>query len=279
MFLNKFIKITTLILFLIVSFNLIAQSEKSHEIGFVSGSASFTTDYGQRYNFKANVGGNVGAGIGLIYYLNFTDYRYRWNLRTSYWAEHFRVRAEASYMSAKLEHFGIYAEKQSEGGEKLRAHTGKTYLVNLGAQLEFHWVDIVDFGSRRIPDLHWSPYISGGVFVDYYNPSISSNFDPVTKLSTPGLVSNWQDPDILFPKWDNNSFPGASRDTPGITMSATFGVGTRYKFGEYSDLLIESRWQYFFSNYVDGLNSKADPANKFNDWLLWVHLGYVYYLN
>ena len=267
MFLNKFIKIATSIIFLILSLNLNAQSEKSHEIGFISGSTSFTTAYGQRNNFKANVGGNVGAGIGVIYYLNFTDYRYRWNLRTSYFAEHFRVRAEASYMSAKLEHFGIYAEKPGEWGDRLRAHTGKTYLVNLGAQMEFHWVDIVDFGSRRIPDLHWSPYISAGAFVDYYNPSIKST------------LGNWDEADVLFPKWDNTQNPGAAKDDAGVTMSATFGVGTRYKLGEYSDLLIESRWQYFFSNYVDGLNAKADPANKFNDWLLWVHVGYVYYLN
>ncbi|MDD3720899.1 MAG: glutamate dehydrogenase [Lutibacter sp.] len=266
---NKIIKITATILFLILSLNLNAQSEKSHEIGFIVGSASFTTDYGQRNNFKANVGGNVGMGIGVIYYLNFTDYRYRWNQRTSYFAEHFRVRAEASYMSAELKHYGEYAEKQSVGGEQLRAHTGKTYLLNLGAQMEFHLVDIVDFGSRRIPDLKWSPYVSAGAFVDYYDPSIKSTYE----------TGNWEDPGVLFPKWDNNLNPGASKDEAGITMSATFGVGTRYKLGEYSDLLIESRWQYFLSNYVDGLNAKNDPANKFNDWLLWVHVGYVYYLN
>ena len=269
MFLNKFVKIATPILFLVVSFGLQAQSEKSHEIGFITGSASFTTDYGQRNNFKANVGGNVGMGIGVIYYLNFTDYRYRWNLRTSYWAEHFRVRAEASYMSAELEHFGEYVEKSGEWGDRLRAHTGKTYLMNLGAQLEFHIVDIVDFGSRRIPDLKWSPYVSAGAFVDYYNPSIKSTYG----------TGNWEDPGVLYPKWDNSLNPGASKDEAGITMSATLGVGTRYKLGEYSDLLIESRWQYFFSNYVDGLHAKNDPANKYNDWLLWVHIGYVYYLN
>ncbi|MFA5298589.1 MAG: glutamate dehydrogenase, partial [Lutibacter sp.] len=116
--------------------------------------------------------------------------------------------------------------------------------------------------------------ISGGVFVDYYDPSISSTYD--TGDSGAG---DWTAPGVLYPKWDNNLNPGASKDSPGITMSATFGIGTRYKLSEYSDLLVESRWQYFFSNYVDGLNAKNDPANKFNDWLLWVHFGYVYYLN
>ena len=256
-----------------------AQDGSSHEIGFITGSASFTTDYGQRNNFMANVGGNVGPGFGLVYYLNFTDYRYRWNQRTDYFAEHFRLRGEISYMSAKLEHFGIYAQEQSPAGEQLRAMHGKTSIFNVGAQLEFHIVDIVDFGSRRIHDLQWSPYASAGVFVDFYNPSISSSYDPVTKLNTPGLVSNWQDPGILYPKWDNNLFPNSSSDKRGTTLSATLGLGTRHKLGEYSDVLIEARWQYFFSNWVDGLNARQDPANKYNDWLLWVHVGYVYYLN
>ena len=100
----------------------------------------------------SNIGGNVGMGIGLVYYLNFTDYRYRWNQRTNYWSEHFRMRAELSYMTANLDHFGKWAEEQSIWGEKLREMHGKTKLINFGTQLEFHIVDIVDFGSRRIPD-------------------------------------------------------------------------------------------------------------------------------
>ena len=248
--------------------NLFAQDESSHEIGFISGSASFTTDYGERNHFMCNVGGNVGFGFGAVYYLNFTDYRYRWNQRTSYWAEHFRMRAELSYMSAELDHFGQWADDYTGNlGALLRAHHGKTYLLNLGAQMEFHWVDIVDFGSRRIPDLKWSPYISAGAFVDFYNPSINSD------------LGDWRDPGVLYPKWDINQFPTAARVTPGITMSATLGVGTRRKLGYYSDLLIESRWQYFFSNYVDGLNARQAPENKYNDWLLWIHVGYIYYLN
>ena len=263
---RKIHKIATLIILSLLAINTQAQDDSSHELGFIFGSASFTTDYGQRNHLQSNVAGNIGMGFGAIYYLNFTDYRYRWNQRTNYWAEHFRVRAEASYMSAKLDHFGKWAEKQSISGDKLRAHHGKTYLFNVGAQLEFHWVDIVDFGSRRIPDLKWSPYISAGAFVDFYNPSIKSD------------LGNWRDPGILYPKWDPNTYPKATRVTPAITMSATLGIGTRRKLGYYSDLLIESRWQYFFSNYIDGLNAKGSE-NKYNDWLLWIHVGYIYYLN
>lgn len=270
---KKFLKIITPLFFCFFVATFFAQDKSSHEIGFIFGSASFTTDYGQRFDFNSNVGGNVGPGFGLVYYLNFTDYRYRWNHRSKYFVEHFRLRTEFSFMQARLDHFGKWPNQTNslgeltDGAKKLRAHHGKTSVFNLGAQLEFHWVDIVDFGSRRIPDLHWSPYISGGVFVDFYDPYIWSE------------KGDWRDPNILYPKWDINSWPGAARDTPGITLSATLGLGTRYKIGEYADIVLESRWQYFFSNYVDGLHAKQAPENKFNDWLLFIHVGYIYYLN
>lgn len=270
---NKLLKI----LICLFITNIQAQDKSSHEVGIIVGSPSFTTDYGQRNDFMSNVGGNRNYGIGIVYYLNFQDYRYRWNQRTTYFTEHFRVRAELSYMTAKLDHFGKWRDatytsgpnigELTDGAKKLRAHHGKTNVINLGAQLEFHWVDIVDFGSRRIPDLKWSPYISAGAFVDFYNPSMYSE------------LGDWREPGVLYPKWDINTYPWAARVTAGITMSAALGVGTRHKLGEYSDILIESRWQYFFSNYVDGLNARQAPENKYNDWLLWIHVGYIYYLN
>jgi hypothetical protein len=169
-------------------------------------------------------------------------------------------------MSANLNHFGKWIDiidnntgELSLGAQQLRAMQGKTKLINFGAQLEFHIVDVVDFGSRRIPDLKWSPYASAGFMLDYYDPGLKI-----------------EEPYALFPKWAED---GATKMKSNVTGSLTFGIGTRHKLGEYSDILIESRWQYFFSNYVDGLNAKDDPANKYNDWLLWVHVGYVYYLN
>ncbi len=262
---TKYLTILTLFFCCFSIIDTQAQDRSSHEIGFITGAASFTTDYGERHNFSSNVGGNIGMGVGVIYYLNFSDYRYRWNQRTNYFSEHFRVRGELSYMSAKLDHFGQWAEENSIWGEQLRSMHGKASIINLGAQLEFHIVDIVDFGSRRIPELKWSPYVSAGFMVDFYNPDLKSD------------LGDWtQDISVIYEKWQ---VPGAINVKANITTSATLGIGTRHKLGEYSDILIESRWQYFFSNYVDGLNAKQDPANKYNDWLLWVHVGYVYYLN
>jgi len=274
---NKVIKIIAplFILYFFVA-TTFAQDKSSHEIGFVMGSSSFTTDYGKRNNFSANVGGNVGPGFGLVYYLNFTDYRYRWNQRSNYFQEHFRLRVELSYMQAELKHYGEWADKQSFKGEQLRAHTGNTWIINFGAQMEFHWVDIVDFGSRRIPDLKWSPYLSFGVWADYYDPTIETSMGD----------GKWEDPGVLFPTWDRyptNEFPyqddTRTNDNDGWTMSISAGIGTRHKLGEYSDILIESRWHYFFTDYIEGMNNKDAPQNKYNDWLLFIHVGYIYYLN
>jgi hypothetical protein len=254
-------KLLIIFLFLFIAANTFAQDKNSHEVGFVLGAAAFTTDYGQRYDFSSNVGGNIGVGIGVVYFFNFTDYRYRWNQRTNYFSEHFRVKAELSYMSAKLNHFGEWVDedRQTLGADQLRAMHGSSKVVNLGALLEYHIVDIVDFGSRRIPRLHWSPYLSIGLMGNYYNSTME------------------YDEDLgLFPKW---AVPGAVDTSGGFTGSLNMSVGTRYKLGEYSDILIEVRWQYFFSDWVDGLNAKADPANKYNEWVFFPHIGYVYYLN
>lgn len=263
---NHLQKIIAVGLFFLVSSVLsYGQDKESHEVGFILGLSSFSTDYGERNEFQSSGAGNTGFGIGAVYYLNFTDYRYRWNQRTSYFSEHARLRLELSYVRAKLDHFGKWAERDSYPAEQLRAMHGTSNVLNGGAQMEFHWVDVVDFGSRRLPDIKWSPFISAGFWLSFYDADLTSD------------LGDWEeDPSVLFPKWAES---GAVRVKPGITTSITWSVGTRYAVGEYADLFIESRWRYYFSNWIDGLDARDDPANKFNDWNLFVHIGYVYYLN
>jgi hypothetical protein len=62
------------------------------------------------------------------------------------------------------------------------------------------------------------------------------------------------------------------------TWSVVMSVGIRYKLGPLSDLMLDSRWQYYFSNWVDGLNPDV-PENKANDWIYWLNIGYIYYLD
>jgi len=56
-------------------------------------------------------------------------------------------------------------------------------------------------------------------------------------------------------------------------------VGVRYKLGKLSDLMLDLRWQLYFSDWIDGFNHEIEEFNKFNDWLIWLNFGYIYYLD
>jgi len=67
-------------------------------------------------------------------------------------------------------------------------------------------------------------------------------------------------------------------DASGSTWSTVASIGVRYKLNVLSDLMIDLRTQYFYSNWVDGLNHTLE-SNKANDWLLWLNFGYIYHLD
>jgi hypothetical protein len=62
--------------------------------------------------------------------------------------------------------------------------------------------------------------------------------------------------------------------------SVVSSVGTRYKLSPLSDLMVDFRFQYFNSNWVDGLNPNPDlyKENQAKDWLVWFNVGYILYL-
>ena len=72
--------------------------------------------------------------------------------------------------------------------------------------------------------------------------------------------------------------PGSINPENGTTWSVVGSIGTRYKLTALSDLMIDLRWQYYFNNWIDGLNHQLD-SNKANDWLVWLNFGYIYYLD
>jgi len=278
--LNKITKILTPI-FVIFLFITNAQSQNwskhgkvTHEVGFNIGVPFFSTDYGERFHLPSSGAGNSGFGFALSYYTTFADYRYRWNQRTSYFRDHFRFRTELSYFSATLEHFGQHVEGESVGAYKLRSMEGKSKTINLGTQLEFHFTNITDYGSRRNPKMWLSPYISFGIMGVYSSPTLTTTYGD----------GDWEsDPNLLFSKW---AVPGSVDVDPKFIFSITSSLGTRIKIGEYSDIVLEAKWQHYFSDWVDGLNAtepygpnNADPNNLSNDWSLFANIGYVFYLN
>ena len=249
----------------------------THEVGFLSGAAFFSTDYGQRFELKSSGAGNVGMGIGIIHYITFADYRYRWNQKTSFFRDHFRFRNELSYFNAKLDHFGIYVDESqtSDAAEKLRSMHGNAQVINLGTQLEYHFVNITEFGSRRNKYLLVSPYLSIGAMGVYSMPQLISDYGD----------GDWEaDQSILYEKW---AVADAVDMDPKLIFSVTASAGSRFKLGEFSDVFVEAKWQYYLSDWVEGLNATeptspintSGPNNLFNDWSIFLNIGYVFYLN
>ncbi|RTY95801.1 glutamate dehydrogenase [Flavobacterium sp. GT3R68] len=237
-----------------------AQFGFSHEVGAITGPVAFQSDYGERHDLSTNAG-NTGLGIGIIHYLNFS-YKAECNCYTpeTYFNDHFKLRSELSYNKTELKHFGRWADKDSPTGEKLRAMRGSTAVTNVGMQLEFFPLSIRDF-TATIGSL--APFVSLGGQFCFYDPEAYS-----TMGSLDSSIAS-------YPKYF-----GAFTNSGGTVWSVVSSVGTRYKLTPLSDLMLDLRVQYYFSNWVDGLN--PDPTvykeNKANDWNVWLNFGYIYYL-
>jgi hypothetical protein len=245
-----------------------AQFGFSHEVGIIAGPVAFQSDYGERYDLSTNAG-NTGIGIGIIHYINFS-YTAECNCYTpdTYFNDHFKLRSELSYNKTDLHHFGEYVEgKPSFGKEQLKAMIGSTAVTNVGMQLEYFPLSIRRF-TATMGSL--GPFVSLGGQFSYYNAKASSTLGPLgTPLTT-------------FPKYltPSEGRPYGFSSESGTVWSVVSSVGTRYKLSPLSDLMVDLRFQYYFSNWVDGLNPNPDiyKENKANDWLVWFNVGYIYYL-
>lgn len=239
-----------------------SQAGIAHEIGVIAGPVQFRSDYGQRDDAQTNFN-NMGFGIGIVDYLNFS---YNDN-RNVYFKEHFKVRNELSYSKTDLQNFGYWTEKNTLGSQQLAAMRGSTQLINLGTQLEFYPIHIHDF-ENTIGS--FAPYIGLGFQISYYT---------ATATSTMGQMGNTA---VTFPKYlvPSDGRPHGYSNESKAVVSGVMNVGTRYKLTQMSDLIIDLRFQYFNNDWVDGLNPDKDiyTENKSNDSLLWLSVGYIFYL-
>jgi hypothetical protein len=254
----------SLLLMLFLCNSAAAQLGFSHEIGAIAGPVFFQSDYGQRHNSKTNLS-NAGYGIGLIHYMNFA-YRADCNCYApmTYFNDHFKVRSEISYNKSQLRNYGEWADKDNVFGHQLKAIHGQTAVTNIGMQLEYFPLSIREF-SATVGS--WAPFISLGGQFSFYKPDA---------YSTLGRGVLGEDPSITPVKY----FDAFDHDG-GTTWSVVGSIGTRYKLTVLSDLMVDFRLQYYFSNWVDGLNPNPEvyTENKANDWLVWINVGYIYYIN
>ncbi|OIQ17758.1 glutamate dehydrogenase [Lacinutrix sp. MedPE-SW] len=262
------------ILFILVaSQTVIAQLGFSHEIGIIAGPTAFKSDYGERFDLETNAG-NSGIGIGLVHYINFA-YRADCNCYTTdnYFNDHFKLRTEISYNTAKLEHIGEYVEpyRTSTDADKLRAHTGSANNFDIGMQLEYFPLSIRSFQAFGYK---FAPFVSFGAHYVSYNPKVSTSYANGDITNMGNFYAPWytSNPNL------SPDFPEPIDVTSGTTWSIVSSIGVRYKLTPLSDLMLDLRGQYYFSDWIDGLDHTLD-SNKYNDWLVWLNFGYIYYLD
>lgn len=237
----------------------------SHEIGIVAGPVQLRSDYGLRGNDKTNFK-NSGFGVGIVHYLNFYNIaQYSPNI---YFNDHFKVRNEISYNKTNLQHYGdlVDPSRNTISANQLRGHTGSANNFNVGTQLEFFPLSIRDFEGYGYTLM---PYASVGVNYTVYSPKVKTTYANPNPLA----IGDITDASNFYSGWA----PGSVDASPGSTFSLSASVGLRYKLGRISDLVLDLKGQYYFNDWVDGLNHNLD-SNKYNDWLIWLNVGYVIYL-
>lgn len=237
-----------------LSYSQYYSSSVNHELGFTAGLVSFQSDYGESGNFKSTTG-NIGFNAGLVYFMDFSY------ARGGYFSEHFKIKAELSYTKTTFEHYGKYAEGTSLFSKQLKSMHGSTSIVNLGAELVWFPLNLVDFNYSEGA---LAPYISMGGQVNFYTPEVKSDMG---KMGSPFTT-----PVKYMDGYTNDG---------GTTYSFVGSIGTRYKLSKNADISFELRGQYFFSDWVDGLN--PDPnvykENKSNDFTTSFSIGYIFMLN
>lgn len=254
--------ITVLITFFFFT-SLHSQSRYSHEMGISFGIASFQTDFGERHDFPSANAATFTAGVS--HYLKFFGSQYSWRNASSYFSEHFKLKTEFNYMhNSKIEHEGSYAVGPGEIATKLRRMTGEITLYNLGTNLEFYFFELEDYSSYFRSSGTVNPFISVGLHYSFYDPDIK-----VDGTSLEGLEEPFTD---LIPKWQNNAI---YLEEDG-TFGASLGAGIRYNIDNF-DLVLDGRWQHFFSDKVDGLDDTSPVSGSdYNDTLIMINVGVVY---
>jgi hypothetical protein len=224
------------------------------EVGFMTGPVFFKSDYGERGSFE-NFEKNNGFTIGASYYLSTIN-----NFRGL--EDNFKLRLEILYTQSSFKHYGKYVDPSSTSvfTNQLRGMYGSNSFTSLGFQVEYYPLKTDDYDRGST----FSPYLSFGPHI---------NFVSVTSKSTLGEMGTT----ITTPQKYYDGFMNGSLTVASITGA----VGTRIKLSYYHSLSAELRAQYFFSDWVDGLNPNKNiyKENQSNDWCVGINLGYIYYFN
>jgi hypothetical protein len=238
-----------------------AQTNFSHEAGINFGIASFQPDFGLSTEFPS--ANQATLAFGLSYYLKFFGSQYNWRSGSTFFSEHFKMKFEFSYMhNTNINHDG-FTDKDSAIYDKLQAMKGEIKLYNAGVNLEYYIFELEDYSSFYKSSGSINPFVTAGLHYSYSQPDIFVN-----DVSLKGQEEPYTD---LINKWQE----GAVHLDAESIFSATAGVGVRFGLDKV-DFSLEGRYQYYFSDVVDGLNAPDDPGNKGNDSMVYINAGIIY---
>ncbi|MGI9532117.1 THC0290_0291 family protein [Lutimonas sp.] len=233
-----------------------AQSSISSEVGVFFGPAMFQTDMGLSTEFGAQT--QATLAFGLSYYLKFFGSQYNWRSGSSYFSEHFKLKAELSYMNNTNVGF-----EPAGTSQKLDDMKARIKLYNAGLNLEYYILELEDYASFYQSSGAINPFVTIGIHYSYSQPDILVNDVSLKGSEEPytQLIDKWQE-DAVFLDAEN-------------IFSASAGAGVRFGLDKV-DFSLEGRYQYYFSDVVEGLNAADDPANKSNDSMVFINAGIIY---
>ncbi len=236
-----------------------AQTNFSHEVGGFFGIAAFQTDMGLSTEFAAENQSNMGFGIA--YYLKFFGSQYNWRSGSSFFSTHFKLKTEFSYLSKS--NITFEGEVGASIQDKVDAMKASVKLYNVGVNLEYYILELEDYSSFYKSSGSINPFVTVGLHYSYSQPDILVNDVSLKGQEEPytELISKWQE--------------GAVFLEPDNLFSATGGVGVRFGLDKV-DFSFETRYHYFFSDVVEGLNAPDDPGNKNNDTMITANIGIIY---
>ncbi len=189
------LKLFTVIFFASISGGMQAQTSVSHELGGFFGIASLQTDFGISGNFAS--ANQASMGFGISYYMKFFGSQYNWRSGSSYFSEHFKLKAEFSYVNnSKIVH-----EDLDQVGEPFRETmermTGAVKMYNGGLSLEYYFIELEDYSSFFRSSGQINPFVGLGLQYTYAQPDIF-----VDGVSLKGQEEPYVD---LIPKWQEGS--------------------------------------------------------------------------
>jgi len=279
-----FHKIIIFFVIILASNSTYSQSRFSHEAGVMFGVTSFQTDFGLSNDFASANASTMGFGV--MHYLKFFGNQYNWRSGSTFWSEHFMLRTEFLYLkNTNIKHEKEAFTAGSIQREKWDAMRGNINMYDIGSQLEFYFFNMEDYsyyGNQRA----LNPYVSLGLHFSFYDTQVTSQMGSddwrnYVVYDTPdrGMYDKWYLHDV--PAGHIDSFDGLDHkqtifNGKGNTLGVSGGLGLRYRIADSFNLIIDSRFQYFFSDRVDGLDASKDPGNKNNDTMIYVNIGVVY---